>query len=66
MESLLIGAMDFKVVAVEVIKTVAFGMGLPTSDVGTDINLSAGLFLNGHPYWALSVLMPILPNFIFT
>ena len=49
METLLIGAMDFKIVAGEVIKTVAFGMGLPTGDVGTDVNLSATLFRNGHP-----------------
>ena len=66
MESLLIGTMDFKTVAAEIMKTVAFGMGLPTGDVGTDVNLSARLFLNGHPHWGWSVLMPILLNIFFT
>ena len=66
METLLIGTMDFKIAAGEVIKTVAFGMGLPTGDVGTDVNLAATLFRNGHPNWGSSVLMPILLNIFFT
>jgi len=52
-------------VATEIMKTVAFGIGLPTGDVGTDIYLSARLFLSGHPHWALSVLMPVLLNIFF-
>ena len=66
MESLPIGAVDFKKVAAEIMKTAAFGIVLPTGDVGTDIYLSARLFFSGHPHWALSALMPILPNLFFT
>ena len=51
---------------VDVISSVTLGMGLPSGDVGTDIYLSVRLFLNGHPRWALCVLMPLFPNIFFT
>ena len=36
-----------------VLSLISFGICLPSTDVGTDINLGVKLFLNGHPSWRL-------------
>ena len=50
----------------DVISTFLFGIGLPSGDVGTDINLGVRLILNGHPKWAMCVLAPVFTNMFFT
>ena len=42
------------------------GIGLPSADVGTDINLSIYLFLNVHFRWAFWVMVPVFMNTFFT
>ena len=46
--------------------TILFQMVLPFTDTGTDIRLGIRLFINGHPKWALAVLMPVFINTFFT
>ena len=46
--------------------TITLGIGLPSSDVGTDINLGVSLVQNGHPRWAMWVLAPVFANMFFT
>ena len=46
--------------------TVIFNMGLPSFDVYSDLYLGIRLYMNGHPNWALSVLMPMFLNMFFT
>ena len=46
--------------------SILFGMCVPSTDSGTDIQLSARLFMYGHPRWALSTLVPVLINTVFT
>lgn len=46
--------------------TVALNIGLPSFDVYSDIYLGIRLYMNGHPKWALSVLMPMFLNMFFT
>ena len=53
---------DFKTI----LFTVLFQMVLPFTDSGTDIRLGIRLFMNGHPKWALSVLMPVFISTFFT
>ena len=50
------------VVIWDVLSSTLLGIVLPSSDVGTDINLSVRLFLNGHPQWAMCVLLPVFMN----
>ena len=50
----------------DVASTITLGIGLPSSDVGTDINLGVRLIQNGHPRWAMWVLAPVFANIFFT
>ena len=50
----------------DVINTLFLGIGLPSADVGTDINLGVALIINGHPRWAMWVLAPVFMNMFFT
>ena len=46
----------------DVTSSILLGIGLPSGDVGTDINLGVRLLLNGHPRWAMWVLLPVFIN----
>ena len=46
----------------DVISTVCLGIGLPSADVGTDLNLGITLIIYGHPRWAMCVLAPVFTN----
>ena len=50
----------------DTINTMFFGIGLPSGDVGTDINLGIRLSMYGHPKWAMCVLAPVVMNTFFT
>ena len=50
----------------DAVSSIFLGIGLPSGDVGTDVNLGARLILNGHPNWAMFVLAPVITSTFFT